>query len=266
MNHLLRDLAPLSPESWKALEEEATSRLTTHLAARQLVDFSRPLGWHHSAINLGRVNNIEAPASGLNASLRLVQPLVELRSPFIVAREELRALDRGALDVDLASLDAAALAIGNAENASVFDGWKNAAIGGISAASHFEHIKLGTDFSTYPLHVAKAVQLLHSSGVAGPYGLALGSEGYTGVIESTEHGGLIVFDHLREILGGPIVRTPGITGAVVLSLRGGDFLFECGEDLSIGYEAHDETNVHLYFEESFSFRVVTPEAAVRLKT
>jgi uncharacterized linocin/CFP29 family protein len=96
--------------------------------------------------------------------------------------------------------------------------------------------------------------------------LALGSEGYTGVIESTEHGGLIVFDHLREILGGPIVRTPGITGAVVLSLRGGDFLFECGEDLSIGYEAHDETNVHLYFEESFSFRVVTPEAAVRLKT
>ena len=75
---------------------------------------------------------------------------------------------------------------------------------------------------------------------------------------------LVVFDHLREILGGPIVWTPGIDGAVAVSLRGGDFLFESGEDLSIGYERADEESVHLYAEESFSFRVATPEAAVAL--
>ena len=53
-------------------------------------------------------------------------------------------------------------------------------------------------------------------------------------------------------------------GGVVLSLRGGDFLFESGQDLSIGYESHDGDAVHLYLEESFSFRVATPEAAVAL--
>jgi uncharacterized linocin/CFP29 family protein len=53
--------------------------------------------------------------------------------------------------------------------------------------------------------------------------------------------------------------------AIVLSQRGGDFLFESGQDLSIGYESHDEQVVRLYLEESFSFRVATPEAAVVLK-
>jgi uncharacterized linocin/CFP29 family protein len=52
--------------------------------------------------------------------------------------------------------------------------------------------------------------------------------------------------------------------AVVVSLRGGDFLFDCGEDISIGYDHTDAQRVNLYLSESFSFRVVTPEAAVAL--
>jgi uncharacterized linocin/CFP29 family protein len=83
-------------------------------------------------------------------------------------------------------------------------------------------------------------------------------------VETTEHGGLVVFDHLRQILGGPIVWSPGVRGAVVVSMRGGDFLFESGEDLSIGYDHHDADNVHLYLVESFSFHVASPDAAVVL--
>ena len=69
---------------------------------------------------------------------------------------------------------------------------------------------------------------------------------------------------LGEILGGPIVWAPGVQGAAVMSLRGDDFLFESGQDLSLGYDGHDADSVRLYVEESFSFRVVTPEAAVAL--
>jgi len=69
---------------------------------------------------------------------------------------------------------------------------------------------------------------------------------------------------LGEILGGPIVWAPGMNGGVVVSLRGGDFLLDSGQDLSIGYESHDADSVQLYLEESFSFRVATPEAAVPL--
>ena len=73
-----------------------------------------------------------------------------------------------------------------------------------------------------------------------------------------------LLDHLRKILDGPIVWAPGVRGAVVLSTRGGDFAFESGEDLSIGYDSHDAHVVRLYLEQSFSFHVATPEAAVAL--
>ena len=51
---------------------------------------------------------------------------------------------------------------------------------------------------------------------------------------------------------------------MVLALRGGDFVFHCGQDLSVGYAAHDAEQVTLYLEASFTFRNLTPEAAVSI--
>jgi uncharacterized linocin/CFP29 family protein len=265
MNHLLRSLAPISDGGWTLLDQEARERLTGALAARKLVDFSGPHGWDHSATNLGRTEPVDGtPCEGVSALQRRVLPLVELRGDFSLSRDELRAGERGAEDVDLESLDESARLIARAENIAVFHGYEQAGIVGITEATTHDPIKLSEDYDTYPGRVAEALEQLRRVGIAGPYGLALGTEGYTGVIESTEHGGYLVFDHLGKILDGPIVWAPGVEGAVVLSLRGGDFLFESGQDLSVGYDGHDADAVRLYLEESFSFRVATPEAAVAL--
>jgi uncharacterized linocin/CFP29 family protein len=264
VNHLLRSHAPITDEGWKQLDEEVRQRIVPALAARKLVDFSGPHGWTHSAANLGRVTPIEPPAPGLHSHQRRVLPLAELRVNFAVSLSELLDIDRGAADLDLAALDSAARRIAEAENVAVFGGWTAAGIPGIKGTVTTSPIPLGHDVAHYPRHVAKAVEMLLNAGISGPYGLALGPEGYTGVVETTEHGGLIVFDHLHQILDGPIVWAPGVVGAVVLSLRGGDFIFESGQDLSLGYHSHDHEHVHLYLEESFTFRAVTPEAAVVL--
>lgn len=263
--HLLRSKAPITSGGWELLDEEARERLVAALAARRLVDFSGPRGWEHSATNLGRVEPVdETPCDDVAGLRRRVLPLAELRAGFTVAREELRAGDRGAQDVDLAELDAAARRMAVAENTAVFHGWSAAAMEGITEATPHDAITRGDEFNDYPRPVAKAVEVLLRSGIAGPYGLALGTDDYTSVIETAEHGGYPLFDHLRQILGGPIVWSPGVRGAVVLSQRGGDFLFESGQDLAVGYDRHDDEAVHLYIEESFSFRVATPEAAVAL--
>ena len=55
------------------------------------------------------------------------------------------------------------------------------------------------------------------------------------MVETGELGGYPLFDHLKSILDGPIVWTPGLSGAVVVTLRGGDFLLDCGQDVSVGY-------------------------------
>ena len=247
------------------IDDEARERLLPGLAGRRLVDFSGPHGWEHSATDLGRVEAADVSAvKGIEANRRAILPLVELRAGFTVSREELRAGDRGAQDVDFEGLDAAAQRLVEAENVSVFHGWPKAGIDGIIKRSPHGAIERAKTFQTYPASVARAVELLLRNGISGPYGLALGREDYTSVVETAEHGGYPLLDHLRKILQGPIVWAPGVKGAVVLSMRGGDFAFECGQDISVGYASHDSDTVKLYLEESYSFRVLTPEASVAI--
>jgi uncharacterized linocin/CFP29 family protein len=265
MNHLLRGHAPLSDTSWQLLDDEGRERLSGPLAARRLVDFSGPHGWEHSATNLGRADKVEAPdGDGVTALQRRVLPLVELRADFAISRSELADGDRGAVDVDLDSLDEAARRIALAENVAVFHGWARAGIAGIAEVSPLAGQPLGAAVEDYPGSVARAVEAIRAGGVEGPFGLALGQDEYTRVVETAEHGGYPLFDHLAKILAGPIVWAPGVKGGVVVSLRGDDFLFESGQDLAIGYSHHDAESVHLYLEESFSFVVATPEAAAPL--
>ncbi len=265
MNHLLRSHAPISEAGWQLLDTEARERLTPGLAARKLVDFSGPHGWEYSATNLGRTTPLPGPpAEGVSALQRRVLPLVELRAAFEVPRAELRDADRGADDVDLGALDTAAHQIAVAENTAVFHGW-HGAVTGIAEATPHEQEALGSAADEYARRAASAVERLLSSGIAGPYALALGSQQYRTVIETAEHGGYPLLEHLRKILEGPIIWAPGVDGAVVLSTRGGDFVFDAGQDVSIGYDSHDSEVVRLYLEESFSFHVATPEAAVALR-
>jgi uncharacterized linocin/CFP29 family protein len=265
MSHLLRDHAPITSDGWQLIDDEARERLTPGLGARRLVDFAGPRGWEHSATSLGRVTRVEGDGpDGVEARRRRVLELVELRAPFALERDELRAGDRGAQDVDFAALDAAAQRLVAAENAAIFHGWSQAGIAGVVEAAAQEPLEHGGGVEAFPGRVAAGVERLLRGGVGGPYGLALGRETWTRVVETAEHGGYPLLRHLREIMGGPTVWAPGVRDAVLVSLRGGDYLFDCGQDLSVGYDAHDARVVELYLEESFSFRVVTPEAAVPL--
>ncbi len=265
-NHLLRSHAPISDSNWRLLDDEARERLAVTLAARKLVDFSGPRGWEYSATSLGRITPVSAaPCQGVTAVQRRVLPLVEVRADFEISRSELRDDDRGAADTDVDSLDRAAHQMAVAENRAVFHGWPEASMTGIADASPHQGLQLGAEPSSYPRPVASAVELLLRSGIAGPYALALGSDEFKRVVETAENGGYPLLDHLRKIVEGEIIWAPGVDGAVVVSMRGGDFLFESGQDLSIGYQDYDREVVRFYLEQSFSFHIATPEAAVPLK-
>jgi uncharacterized linocin/CFP29 family protein len=265
MNHLLRAHAPISEKSWEQIDAEARARIAPQLAARTLVDFAGPLGWEYSATNLGRTEPLaSSPAPGAHGLRRVVQPLIEIRADFAVSREELRNIDRGADDADFDALDNAAHEIALAENIAVFHGWEPA-FGGIADRSPLSQGPLQTDVERYPGFVAAAVGELRSRGVCGPYTLALGPETFRLVEQTAEHGGYPLFEHLEKIVGGALVFAPGLQGGLVISRRGGDYRLECGQDLSVGYDSHDADQVHLYLQESISFHVATPEAAVALR-
>ena len=264
MNHLFRELAPVSAAAWQEIEKEATRTLKTTLAARRLVDFVGPLGWAASAVGTGRSEQIEAlPENSAEARQRHVLPLVELRVLFEMRRSELDAIDRGAKDPNTDPIIAAARTIAIAEDRAVFHGYPAAGIRGICEAQAAAAVELSDDFAAYPEFVATALTKLRDCGVSGPYAVALSERAYADLTETTS-GGYPVLEHVRRLVDGPLVWAPGLEGAVVLSMRGGDFELTVGQDFSVGYLGHNSEHVRLYIEESFTFWLLSPQAAVPL--
>lgn len=265
MNNLHRELAPVSTAAWAEIEDEARRTFVLHLAGRRVVDLDGPSGADLAAVGTGHVRSITGPEPGVKAWLHDSQPVLELRTPFTVTRQDVDDVERGSDDSDWQPVKDAARTMALAEDRAVFEGWREAGITGIRAGTSHTALDLPEAATDYPDLVSQALTVLRLSGVSGPYTLLLGAAAYTAVNETSDHG-YPVRSHLGRVLGdGEIMWAPGIEGGAVVSLRGGDFALHLGQDLSIGYQSHDAESVELYLEESLTFSLYSPEAAVTLR-
>lgn len=264
MDLLRRSLAPILPEAWQAIDDAARPVLEMNLAGRKLFDLEGPHGWTHAAINTGRLTLIDAqPVPDVHAGLRTVQPVVELRTPFRLPLMELDSVGRGSTNPDLDPVVRAAERIALAEERAIFKGWREAGITGVRETTPHAPIAVA-GAASYAEAIIEAQEVLRGIGVGGPYALVLGPDSYEELLAATEHGYPVVKQVGRTLVDGPIVRSPALEGALLVSVRGGDYQISVGQDLAIGYVTHDRDEVELYITESFTFRVLEPAAAVPL--
>jgi uncharacterized linocin/CFP29 family protein len=263
MNNLHRELAPISAAAWADLEAEARRTFEINVAARRVIDVAEPAGPELAGVGTGHLDAIDPPDQGVVAHRRRGQPLVELRVPFTVDRQQVDDVERGARDTDWQPVKDAAQKIAFAEDRAVFRGYPAAGIAGLRASSSNPTVALPAAATEYPTAVSRALTTLRLAGVGGPYALVLGAGPYTAVNEAFSYG-YPVSEQLARIVGGEIVWAPAIDGAFLLSTRGGDFDLRIGQDVSIGYLSHDATSIQLYFQETLTFLVYTSEAIVAL--
>jgi uncharacterized linocin/CFP29 family protein len=263
MNNLHRELAPISSTAWTQIEEEASRTLKRYLAGRRVVDLQGPGGEKLSAVGTGHLRSIAAPAEGIIARQREVKALVEIRVPFELDRQAIDDVLRGANDSDWQPVKDAARRIAFAEDGAIFDGYSAAGIQGIRQGTSNPVVTLPADIRHYPEAIAEALSRLRLVGVNGPYSVLLGADAYTALDESSDHG-YPVLEHIKRVVDRDIIWAPAITGAFVLTTRGGDFDLHVGQDVSIGYGSHTDSAVRLYLQESFTFLLLTSEAAVAL--
>jgi uncharacterized linocin/CFP29 family protein len=264
MNNLHRELAPISSTAWTQIEEEASRTLKRYLAGRRVVDLQGPGGEKLSAVGTGHLRSIAAPtAEGIIARQREVKALVEIRVPFELDRQAIDDVLRGANDSDWQPVKDAARRIAFAEDGAIFDGYSAAGIQGIRQGTSNPVVTLPADIRHYPEAIAEALSRLRLVGVNGPYSVLLGADAYTALDESSDHG-YPVLEHIKRVVDRDIIWAPAITGAFVLTTRGGDFDLHVGQDVSIGYVSHTDSAVRLYLQESFTFLLLTSEAAVAL--
>ena len=157
----------------------------------------------------------------------------------------------------------AARQIAFAEDAAIFEGYAAAGIGGIREGTSNPILTLPGDVREYPDAIAQSLSRLRLVGVNGPYAVLLGADAYTALAETSDHG-YPVLEHVKRLVKDQIIWAPAIAGAFVLTTRGGDFDLHIGQDVSIGYLSHTDAAVTLYLQETFTFLLLTTEAAVAL--
>jgi len=263
MNNLHRELAPISDAAWAQIEIETSRTLKRYLGGRRVVDMLGPGGTAVSAIGTGHVHTIDAPAQGIVARQREAAMLVELRVPFELDRQMIDDVERGAGDSDWQPAKDAARQIAFAEDGAIFEGYPAAGVKGIREGTSNPIVPLPADVRGYPRAIAEALGQLRLVGVNGPYAAVFGADEYTALAETSDHG-YPVLEHVKRLIEDEIIWAPAIRGGFVMTRRGGDFALHVGQDFSIGYSNHTDTAVRLYLQETFTFLLLTVEAAVAL--
>ena len=210
------------------------------------------------------LSKIDAPAEGILARQRIVKPVVELRVPFELDRQQID--DVGAWRGGLGLAAGERMPRGRSpspKTARFFEGYAAAGIEGVRSGTSNPIMTLPTDLRDYPDVIAQALSQLRLVGVNGPYSVVLGADAYTGLSETRDHG-YPVLEHIKRLVSGEIIWAPAIAGGFVLTTRGGDFDLHIGQDVSIGYSSHTDAAVTLYLQETFTFLLLTSEAAVAL--
>src|ERR1700738_4695084 len=131
MNNLHRERAPISDAAWGQIEEETSRTIKRYLAGRRVVDLQGPGGTALSAVGTGHLRNVAAPGDGIVARQREVKPLVELRVPFELDRQQIDDVERGSDDSDWQPAKDAAKKLAFAEDRAIFNGYHEADIQGI---------------------------------------------------------------------------------------------------------------------------------------
>ena len=261
MNNLHRALAPISDVAWAQIEEEASRTIKRYLAGRRVVDLQGPAGVALSAVGTGHLSPITGPGEGVTARQREVKALVELRVPFELDRQMIDDVERGANDSDWQPAKDAARDLAFAEDRAIFEGYGAAGIVGVREGTSNPKKPLPVDVRKYPEAFAQALSQLRLVGVNGPYSILLSADAYTELAETSDYG-YPVLEHVKRLVEGKIIWAPAIEGAFVVTTRGGDLDLHIGQDASIGYLSHTDTQVRLYLQETFTFLYLTSESAV----
>jgi uncharacterized linocin/CFP29 family protein len=265
---LKRSLAPIPESAWDEIDEIARDRLKGNLSARYVADFCGPMGFDHSAVNIGRVTACTVhEESDINCCVREVLPLVEVQVPFSLKLSELLNAARGAKDVDWEPLEEAAVKAARFEEDAIYNGLKCLDTPGILDSASAEPVYLADDMGEYTDAIGKAILRLQKAGTAGPYTLVLGTRAFE-PMNSALPSGRSLRSVVGDMIGGDVLWSPALSGGVLMAAGEGNFELTVGQDFSVGYccdSGHGEDDLCLYLMETFAFRTLEPRAAVELK-
>lgn len=261
MDFLKRELAPITANGWKEIEERATAVLSKELSARKFIRVTGPLGRDITSVTTGRMD--VKTKDDIKYGVYKIQPLTESRICFPLSRWELDNIERGAKDVDYSSLDDGVRKAAKFEEEAIFKGLEDGQIDGIYKSSSYETLDFGKTADETLKAIFDGILKLDAAFAKKPYVLVVSNEKWYYLNTIVKEYSLP--EKLEKILGQKIVVSKSINGAILLPFDDENIELVIGEDYAIGYQNHNESVVELFVTESFTFRVLDPALIVLFK-
>jgi len=259
MDLFKKNLAPIATAAWEEIEERANEVISATLSARKVLFVNGPLGLQKNAVSTGKLDIVKGK-NEVTAGLYEVKPLLETRIKFGLSRWELDNVLRGATDVELSPLEEAVKELALYEEDTIYNGNKEANIQGLTelAATSFD---VKTDASAMLEAVASGVLTLQDAFAKGAYNLVVGDEFYKALAKP--HGAKLLRNIVEDLIGGTVVRSKVLKGALLLPYNHPDLELTIGQDYEVGYDMHDKKDVHFFAMNAFTLRVLDEKLIVK---
>jgi uncharacterized linocin/CFP29 family protein len=265
MNFLRRELAPISPQGWSEIDSVAKKALAANLSGRKFVDVDGPHGLDYASVPLGRLTMPEKQdGATVRYGVHQVLPLVETRSDFSLPIWELDNIERGAKDLNLDTVINSSREIAAFEEKAIYEGFAPSAIVGLQQAVKSQRIRISLDINAVVDAVSKAQEQMQKDGVGGSANLVVSPTLWEFLAHCVPGGTLR--SAIESEIGGHVIYAEFLKDALLVANRGGDAELTVGQDFAIGYHSHTTDEISLFITESFTFRVIAPEALVGFTT
>ncbi len=264
MEILNRTNAPFGNAVWTTIDETISEFLTKRLNLRAVVDFDETATYTTDSISTGKTSLL-SNENGIEVLTREPIKMVEIKKNFEISKDVIEDIKRGKKDFEDRAFAKVSNDFASIENNIILYGLAQANIEGIASHNDVKTIDVKNTKEILK-EVAKSLGVFNQEFISGPYKLIVSSNTLANLY--TEFfDGISLKTKLDDILGvdGIIVNQDiGDDKIMLISLRGGDFEYFSGLDVSIGFEKTNEDSVELFLLMTCAFRVVTPEAAIVL--
>jgi len=265
MNFLRRELAPISPQGWREIDAVAKKALAANLSGRKFVDVDGPHGLDYASVPLGRLTMPEKQeVATVRFGVHQVLPLVEMRTDFSLPIWELDNIERGAKDLNLDAVINSSREIAAFEEKAIYNGFAPGSIIGLEQSVKSQRIQISRDINAVVDAVSKAQEQMRKDGVGGAANLVVSPTLWEFIAHCVPGGTLR--STIESEIGGHVIYAEYLKDALLVSNRGGDTELTVGQDYMIGYHSHTANEISLFITESFTFRVLAPEALVGFAT
>ena len=247
-----KNIAPVTDKAWDEINDTAKEALTSYLSARKSIVVKGPYGKDFGVVNEGRLSSEQSEYNDVSYGNFEVKPLTEARIEFSLNRWELDNIERGDDNIDLDALEEACSKIALFEENAIYNGVDNTSMNGLKNYTSNDIHDLGNSASEIARNISLAVSQLESSYAHAPFDLIVCPVTLAKIQSAID--GESLYETIEAIIGGNIILSKAMEGAVLVPHGDDDFQLIIGEDFNIGYVAHDIDKVRLYISESFTTR------------